>query len=45
MVNNNKRLDSYYHDGYSIFDSEKQIEEVADKIAQMISEKILADIK
>lgn len=45
MVNSNNKLDSYYHDGYSMFDSENQIDEAADKIAQMVSDRILADIK
>lgn len=45
MVNSNNKLDGYYHDGYSMFESENQIDEAADKIAQMVSKKILADIK
>ena len=45
MVNSNNKLDSYYHDGYSMFDSENQIDEAANKIAQMVSERILTDIK
>ena len=45
MVNSNNKLDSFYHDGYSMFDSDDQIDEAADKIAQMVSERILTDIK
>ena len=44
MLNSNNKSDSFYHDGYSMFDSENQIDEAEDNIAQMVSEKILADI-
>lgn len=34
----------YYNDGYSIFDSERQMNETAKTIAKVVSDRILADI-
>ena len=34
----------YYNDGYSIFDSERQLNETAQKIAKVVSDRILKDI-
>ncbi len=45
MVNSNSKANGYYHDGYSMFKSEQQIDEAAERIAQMVSHKILEDIK
>ena len=45
MVNSNSKSSGYYHDGYSLFKSEQQIDEAAEQIAQMVSNKILEDIK
>lgn len=45
MENRDNKSGSYYHDGYSMFDSEQQIDEAAKRIAQMVSDRILADMK
>jgi hypothetical protein len=34
----------YYNDGYSIFDSERQMNETAQRIAKVVGDRILADI-
>lgn len=34
----------YYNDGYSIFDSERQMNETAQRIAKVVSDRIIADI-